>query len=67
MIEAARKVLGQGLPAPVCIAVHALFSEGAYAELSKLASQVVSTDTIVHPSNAIRVAGLLAAALDASV
>lgn len=62
MVEAARTLLAQGLPAPVCVAVHALFAEDAYAELSKLALQVVSTDTVPHPSNAIPVAGLLATA-----
>jgi ribose-phosphate pyrophosphokinase len=65
MIEAARQLLAQGFAAPVCVAVHPLFADDAYAELSALASRVVSTDTVPHPSNAISVAGLLAEALGA--
>lgn len=63
MIEAAKGVVRQGLAAPVCAAVHALFADDAFAELSGVAARVVSTDTVPHPSNAIPVAGLLASAV----
>jgi ribose-phosphate pyrophosphokinase len=63
MIETARGLRAQGLPAPVCVTVHALFAEDAFAELSKLASRVVSTDAVPHPSNAIPIGGLVAEAL----
>lgn len=63
MIETARGLRAQGFPAPVCVTVHTLFAEDAFAQLSKLASQVVSTDTVPHPSNAIPIGGLVAEAL----
>lgn len=66
MIEAAKGLVGQGLPPPVCLAVHALFAEAAFAQLAETAKAVVSTDTVTHPSNAISVAGLLAQALQAT-
>lgn len=52
-----------GLPAAVCVAIHAVFAEDAYDQLLKAgAARVVSTDSIPHPSNAMSIAGLLAAA-----
>ena len=52
-----------GLPAAVCIAIHAVFAEDAYDQLLKAgAERVVSTDSISHPSNAMSIAGLLAVA-----
>lgn len=51
------------LPAAVCIAIHAVFAQDAYRQvLAAGAARVVSTDSIVHPSNAISIAPLLAAA-----
>lgn len=50
-----------GLPAAVCVAIHAVFAEDAYARLLEAgAARVVSTDSIPHPSNAMSIAGLLA-------
>lgn len=60
MIEVADGLRARGLPAPVCVTVHALFAEDAYAELARRAERIVSTDTVLHPSNGISVAGLLA-------
>ena len=52
-----------GLPAAVCVAIHAVFAEDAYDQLLKAgAARVVSTDSIPHASNAMSVAGLLAGA-----
>jgi len=65
LIEAARGLVGQGLGAPVCVVVHALFADGAFADLSSLADRIVSTDSVAHPSNAIPLAGLLAETLKA--
>lgn len=59
MIETARGLAAQGLPKPVCLAVHALFADDSYAELLALAEQVVSTDTIPHASNGVSVVELL--------
>ncbi|MCI3132787.1 ribose-phosphate pyrophosphokinase [Phenylobacterium aquaticum] len=63
LIETARGLIGQGMRAPDCVVVHALFADDAFAELSRLAERIVSTDTVAHPSNGISVAGLLADAL----
>jgi ribose-phosphate pyrophosphokinase len=63
MIAAARRLIDQGLPVPVCVAVHPLFADDAFAELSRLASRIVSTDTVPHPTNAISVVPLIAEAL----
>lgn len=52
-----------GFSPPVCIAIHAVFSGSSYEQLlAGGAAQVVSTDSITHPSNAISIAGLLATA-----
>lgn len=60
MIEVARIFAARGMKKPYCLAVHALFGEQSYQELQTLAEQVVSTDTIPHPSNAVSVVELLA-------
>jgi ribose-phosphate pyrophosphokinase len=52
-----------GLPAAVCIAIHAVFAGDAYEQLLAAgASRIVSTDSITHRSNAISIAPLLAQA-----
>lgn len=61
------ETLGQlkrlGLPPAVCVAIHAVFAQGAYEQLLAAgAGRVVSTDSITHPSNAISIAALLAQA-----
>ena len=61
MIETARKLTESGMQKPYCLAVHALFAESSFAELSSLAEQVVSTDCVPHASNAVSVAPLLLA------
>lgn len=63
LMQAARLLVAQGLPKPVCAVVHALFAGDAYAALQPLASRIVSCDSVPHPSNAISLAPLLAAAL----
>lgn len=57
----------QGFPAPVCVVVHALFAGDAFALVASAAARVVSTDTVSHPSNAITVVPLIAAALGGSL
>ncbi|WP_428248966.1 ribose-phosphate pyrophosphokinase [Ferrovibrio sp.] len=63
LMQAARLLVALGLPKPVCVVVHALFAGDAYAALQPLASRIVSCDSVPHPSNAISLAPLLAAAL----
>ena len=59
MIEAARQLRQQGLRAPVCVAVHALFSLETEQQLLQVASKIVSTNTVLHASNAIDLTGAL--------
>jgi len=64
MIAAVRQIKAAGLPAPVCIGVHALFAGGAYAALQAAGPlRIVSCDTVPHASNAIGLAGALAPAV----
>jgi ribose-phosphate pyrophosphokinase len=55
MIETVRVVRNLAKTPPVCVAVHALFSAATEAELVRLGSKVVSTNTVGHPTNAIDV------------
>lgn len=60
-------LLAKGFRAPVCCCVHALFVEGALARLLDAgALQIVSCDTVSHPSNRIGVGKLLAEGVLAS-
>ena len=65
MIETLGHLRRLGLPPAVCIAIHAVFAQDAYAQLLAAgAARVVSTDAIPHPSNAIDLAELLSQAAD---
>jgi ribose-phosphate pyrophosphokinase len=61
MLTAARGLAERGFAPPVCLAVHALFAEGAAEALAEAAAAVVTTDTVAHATNAIAVAPLIAA------
>jgi ribose-phosphate pyrophosphokinase len=64
MIETIRHLKTLGWPAPVCVAVHAVFAGSAYEDiLDAGAAKVVSCDTIVHASNRISIAAGLARAV----
>ena len=68
MIEAVKLVRSAGAPAPVCIAVHAIFAGDSYAELRKAgAARIVSTNAVEHPSNAIDLTPVLAPAVRRAV
>ena len=61
MIETVRHLKRAGMPAPVCVGVHAIFAENAYEDLLAAgASGVFTCDTIPHVSNRISVLSLLA-------
>jgi ribose-phosphate pyrophosphokinase len=61
MVRAIERLRMQGTTPPVCIVIHAVFADNAYKEILMAgAARVVSTDTIVHPSNSIGIAPLLA-------
>lgn len=67
MMAAVRHLTGQGLAAPVCIGVHAIFSGDAHAELlSAGAARIVTTNTIPNSSNAIDLTPAIADALRSS-
>jgi ribose-phosphate pyrophosphokinase len=64
MIEAVRLLKQRATAAPVCIAVHGLFVDDAEQVLANAGARIVTCNTVVHPSNAIDVAGTLADCLD---
>jgi len=53
MIETARQLRQQGFAAPVCIAVHGLFTPDTERELLAVAARVVTTNTVPHHTNGI--------------
>lgn len=60
MIETILHLKKAGLPAPVCIGVHAVFSDNAYEELSNAgAVNIFTSNTITHISNTIDLTGVL--------
>ncbi len=64
MLAATRLLTRAGLGAPLCVGVHALFDAEAQRRLLEAgATRVLTCDTITHPSNAIRLAPLLARAV----
>lgn len=66
MIEAVGQVRRAGLAPPVCIGVHAVFADRAYADLlASGAAQVMTCNTIPHESNRIDVGDLLAEGVSA--
>ena len=61
VIETIGQLKRLGLAPPICVAIHAVFANDAYEQLLAAgAARVVSTDSIVHPSNAIYIGSLLA-------
>lgn len=63
MIAAIQHIRAAGLPAPVCIAVHGVFADGAQEDmLAAGAGRIVSCNTIIHPSNAIALEEAIASA-----
>lgn len=60
---AAKQLINMGCAPPDCVVVHPLFAGDAAQALSGLARRIVSTNTIVHATNAIDVAGPVAEAV----
>lgn len=64
MAETIKHLKHLHMPAPICMAVHAIFAADAYQLLQQAgAAQIVTTNTVLHPSNAIDVAAALVAQL----
>jgi len=60
MSETVRQWRDAGLTAPVCVGVHAVFAAQAYETLQQAgAAQIVTTNSIPHPSNDIDVSTVL--------
>lgn len=67
MIEAVHILRRKESTPPIAVVVHPIFAGEAYAKLQAAgAERIVSTDTIVHPSNAISVSPYIATALGKS-
>ena len=63
LAAAVRALRGAGWPAPVCLAVHPVFAAGAETVLAEAgAGQIVTCNTVAHPSAVLDVQGILAAA-----
>ncbi|SMF36074.1 ribose-phosphate pyrophosphokinase [Tistlia consotensis] len=64
MIETIGHLRDAGLAAPVCLAVHGVFAEGAYDALRQAgAARIATSNSIAHASNAIDLTALLAEAV----
>ena len=60
MIESCKKLTAAGLPAPVCVAIHPLFSPKSHHALQEVASDIVTTNTVLHETNKIDLSKSLA-------
>jgi ribose-phosphate pyrophosphokinase len=68
MIETIKHLRESGLSAPVCLGIHAVFADGALAELRAAgAARIVTTNSIAHETNEIDVSSIIAAAVSASI
>jgi ribose-phosphate pyrophosphokinase len=64
MAATVSQLLDRGFPAPLCVAVHAVFSPGAVDAIEAAGARcVVSTNTIPHITNRVDVTPLLASAV----
>ncbi len=60
-METIKQLKTAGMKQPVCMAVHGVFADGAMEGLLAAgASEVITCNTITHPSNGMDVAGILA-------
>jgi len=61
MIATLNELNAAGMKPAVCIGVHGIFAEGAYADLKAVhPARIVTTDAVAHITNAIAIAPLLA-------
>jgi ribose-phosphate pyrophosphokinase len=68
MIHTVEQLRQSGARRSVCVAVHAIFADDAYAELRGAgAGLVVSCNTVLHQTNAIDVAPLIAEGLSTMI
>jgi ribose-phosphate pyrophosphokinase len=60
MIETVSHLKNAGMKAATCIGVHAIFAGNAYEELLKTGAEIITCNTIAHPTNKIDVSELIA-------
>jgi len=64
MIAAVDHLRRAGMAPPVCVAVHAVFAQSAFEDLREAgAGDIVSCDTVAHPTNRISIVPAVAAAV----
>lgn len=64
MIQTVRRLVGAGLPRPVCIGVHAIFAGDAESVLREAGvARIATTNSVNHSTNTIDIADLLVPAL----
>ncbi|SSX47282.1 ribose-phosphate pyrophosphokinase [Ciceribacter sp. T2.26MG-112.2] len=63
LIEAARQLPLQGFVRPVVAVVHAIFADDSFQRLAALCDRIVSTDSVPHESNSVRLASLVGNAI----
>jgi len=64
MVETVKHLVAVGLRAPICVGVHALFSENAEQTLRDAgAAQIVTTTSVPHPTNTIDIVPFLIPAI----
>ena len=63
LAAASQALMMKGFTKPDVVIVHPLFAGGSFDIVSQVAREVISTNTIAHPSNRINVAPLIADAI----
>jgi ribose-phosphate pyrophosphokinase len=65
MIRTAEALVSEGLKKPICIGVHALFSDDAYGKMLEAPiAKILSCNTVPHSSNSIDITPLIANTLN---
>jgi len=64
LVTAARALRSKGFEANRCIVIHALFDRDVREIFGEQSVQIVSTDTVPHETNAIRLGAVLAKAIE---
>lgn len=65
LMVAVRQLLERGFRSPVCLAVHGLFADRSDETLAAAGAALVTSNSVVHASNAIDLGELLAPAITA--
>jgi len=66
MIAAVRALRQEGMAPPVCVGIHALFADNAWAELQASGpSRIATCNSVAHPSNEIDISAAFLSLLNA--